>query len=109
MIEPYEKNPSTEPPTLAECLEGLDSEELESGPMPVRVPLVIYIGEERRIIGDAVVKGNEIEAFIDPPKGRTLAKAIEQGVIDNVSVTFNPPPAVPVLNEDGHVQWRKTY
>lgn len=109
MPEPYEKNPDTEPPTLSDCLESLDSEELALGPpdTQLRVPLVIYIGSKRRVVGDAVVRGNNIEAFIDPVKGRTLERAVIDGTLQNVSVELNPAPAVPVL-EDGHVHWRKS-
>lgn len=82
--------------------------ELNTGDEPVRVPLVIYFGGERKIVGDAVVTGDKIEAFIDPAKGRNIADAITRGVIQTVSVQFNAPPAIPVL-ENGHVRWKKDY
>lgn len=80
-----------------------------AGEEPVRVPLVIYIGDDRKIIGDAIVKQDgEIEAFIDPVKGRDLAHLVERGILQNVSITFNAPPAIPQL-EDGHIRWKKDY
>lgn len=111
MAEPYRKNPDTEPSSLPDILGTLDSDEINLGPPdePVRVPLVIYIGGIKRIIGDALVRGNMVEAYIDPVKGRTLERSIIDGTLTTVSIEFNPAPAVPVLNEDGHVTWRKDY
>lgn len=102
-------NEQHHPPTLPEILGDLDNEELSSSPEPVRVPLVIYVGDDRRIVGDAIVKGNEIEAFIEPAKGRDLVRLVQDGTINSVSVTFNAPPAIPVLGENGHVRWKKDY
>jgi hypothetical protein len=75
----------------------------------VEVPLVIYIGDIRRIIGRAVVTGGEVEAYIDPELGTAnLVDMITDGVIQGVSVTFNAPPATPVY-KDGTIRWEKNY
>jgi hypothetical protein len=112
MAEPYRKNPETEPPSLPDILGKLDDEATTlGGDLPARVPLVIYIGDERKIVGDAVVRQDGIiEAHVDPPKGRHLAELVTIGMIRDVSVTFNAPPAVPILDPDtGHVRWKKDY
>lgn len=54
------------------------------------VPLVVYIGGERRIVGDAEVVGNEIHAHI--AEGGHLERMISDGVISTVSVGFEIPP-----------------
>ena len=112
MAEPYRKNPDTEPPSLPDILGSLDDDGTTLGTdLPARVPLVIYIGDERRIVGDAVVMPDgQIEAHVDPPKGRHLAELIQNDIIKNVSVTFNAPPAVPFFDPvTGHVRWKKDY
>jgi hypothetical protein len=75
---------------------------------PVHVPLVVYVGDEKKVIGDAVVKGDQISAFIEPAVGECLEKLLEHGVIQNISVTFNAPPSVPILR-DGTIRWVKSY
>jgi hypothetical protein len=76
---------------------------------PVEVPLVIYIGNLRRIIGRAVVTGGEVSAYIDPSLGTAdLEHMITDGIIQGVSVSFNAPPATPVY-KDGTIRWEKNY
>lgn len=85
-----------------------DEEILDIHP-PVKVPLVIYIGEERRIIGEAIVVGNRVEAYITPAdEPEVLCRMVENGLIQNVSVAFNAPPAIPV-GENGDIRWVKNY
>jgi hypothetical protein len=74
---------------------------------PVTVPLVIYIGDERRIIGEANVVCGVVEAHIHPATegSKDLADLITGDVIRSVSLTFNAPPALPFF-EDGRVKWR---
>lgn len=79
-----------------------------NGSEEVHVPLVIYIGDERKIIGEARVIGNCVEAYIIPADGNDLARMVTNGIIQDVSVSFNAPPAVPV-DENGHIRWLKTY
>ena len=78
----------------------------------VHVPLTVYIGDERRIIGEAVVTGNQIEAYIDqgshPESTGLLCRMIQDGIIQDVSVTFNAPPATPVCR-DGSIRWVRNY
>jgi hypothetical protein len=78
----------------------------------VHVPLVVYIGNQRRILGEAVVTGDGIEAYIAEENHgdavRFLVEMITHGVIQNVSVTFNAPPAIPVY-KDGNITWVKNY
>jgi hypothetical protein len=76
---------------------------------PVRVPLTVYIGEERHILGEAVVVGNHVKAYILPGVGKDLGDLVQNGLIQNVSVTFNAPPATPVLTETGTIKWVKHY
>jgi hypothetical protein len=76
---------------------------------PVKVPLTIYIGEERRIIGEAVVTGNKVEAYIVPADGDVLPRLVNDGTVQNVSVSFNEPPATPIVDDNGHIRWRKDY
>jgi hypothetical protein len=78
---------------------------------PVRIPLVVYINEQKKIIGDAVVKGGHIEAHFDPNVQEPIeevAELIQVGIIQNVSIEFNAPPAVPLLR-DGTIRWVKSY
>ncbi len=86
-------------------------EELARSPEqePVRVPLTIYIGEERHILGEAVVVGNHVTAHVLPGVGRTLGDLVQNGLIQNVSVAFNAPPATPVLTEAGKIKWVRNY
>lgn len=78
----------------------------------VTVPLVIYIGGERRIIGHAVVKGGEVRCFVDKTRENEvleeLLEDIREGRLTSLSVEINPPPATPVLRA-GHVAWVKDY
>lgn len=78
------------------------------GDKPLKVPLVLYIGEERKIIGEAVVTGDEITAYVTPQRDHILRDLIENDVIQSVSVTFNAPPAIPVF-KDGTVRWVRHY
>ncbi len=76
---------------------------------PVHVPLVIYIGDERKILGDAIIAGNQVEAFIHPGENsKTLGDLVEEGIIQSISVAFNAPPSTPVL-KDGTIRWMKSY
>lgn len=82
------------------------------------VPLTVYIGGKRRIIGTARVEGDQIEAYINPKSyldpeasnaGQELLQLIIDGVIMDVSIAFNAPPATPVVTKDGKIDWLKNY
>lgn len=76
---------------------------------PLRVPLVIYIGDVKRIIGEALVTGPKVEAYITPAEDTdVLERMVRDRVITNVSVAFNAPPAIPVMR-DGNIRWEKDY
>jgi hypothetical protein len=76
-----------------------------------RVPLTVYIGGIKRIVGYAEVEGDQINAYIDPKAdiGQILVDLVTDGVIQTVSVAFNAPPATPVIEDGGRVIWRKNY
>jgi hypothetical protein len=76
-----------------------------------RVPLTVYIGGIKRIVGYAEVEGDQINAYIDPKAdiGQILVNLVTDGVIQTVSVAFNAPPATPVVGKDGQVNWLKNY
>lgn len=74
----------------------------------ITVPLVIYIGDERRIVGNAVVTGTEVRCFVHASRSGDVLKWIRERVITNLSVTVNPPPATPLVI-DGKVKWVKDY
>jgi hypothetical protein len=73
---------------------------------PVYVPLVIYIGEDRRIIGDARVTGNRVECYIHPDPGNDLCEMVRKGVLQTITVSFDAPPRTPVL-EGEHIRWMR--
>ncbi len=75
---------------------------------PIRVPLVIYIGDERKIIGEADVVGDKVTGYIDPQLGKDLGSLVNDGTIQNVSVAFNAPPSTPVCR-DGRIKWIRNY
>jgi hypothetical protein len=81
--------------------------------MHVHAPLTVYFGSGRVAIGEAVVSGGNIEAHIDgetsPDVAEILYRMIVAGVILDVSVTFNAPPATPVCGTDGSVKWMKNF
>jgi hypothetical protein len=68
---------------------------------PQTVPLTIYIGEEKHIVGTATVIGRKVHAQITSRDGRHLEQLVQQGIIDGVSVYFSTVgpamPAHPVL------------
>jgi hypothetical protein len=76
----------------------------------VHVPLQLYIGNQRKIVGEAVVTESGIEAYIDSASYRETAEIlyemITDGVIQGVSVSFNAPPAIPMY-ENGTIRWMK--
>jgi hypothetical protein len=76
-----------------------------------RVPLTVYIGGIKRIVGNAEVEGDQINAYIDPKAdiGKALIDLVNNGVLQTVSIAFNAPPATPVVDKDGQVQWHKNY
>lgn len=76
-----------------------------------RVPLEVYIGGIRRIVGHAEIEGDRIDAYIDPKAdiGQILVDLVTDGIIQTVSVAFNAPPATPVVDKDGRVNWHKNY
>jgi hypothetical protein len=76
---------------------------------PVRVPLTIYIGEERHILGEAVVVGNHVRCYILPGIGKDLGDLVQNGLIQNVSVAFNTPPATPKITPAGRIKWVRNY
>lgn len=76
---------------------------------PVRVPLTIYIGEERHILGEAVVIGNHVKAYVLPGIGRELGDLVRNGLIQNISVAFNAPPATPKITPEGRIKWVQNY
>ncbi len=75
---------------------------------PIRVPLVIYIGNERKIIGEADVVGEQVTGYIDPRLGKDLGSLVDDGTIQTVSVAFNAPPSTPVFR-DGRIKWIRNY
>lgn len=56
---------------------------------PQTVPLKVYIGTDRRIVGTATIVGNEITGQLDFEEGDVLAQFVERGVIGGVTVSFN--------------------
>lgn len=79
-----------------------------------RVPLTVYIGGVRRIIGVAVVENDGgVEAYIDPKAdyGQALIDLVQGGVLQTMSLAFNAPPATPYIdpNDPEHIQWLKNY
>lgn len=63
---------------------------------PKKVPLVIYVGGERRIIGTATITDNEVASYIDRDDGQELERLIQSGIIGSVSITFKSDgPAIP--------------
>jgi len=76
-----------------------------------RVPLTVYIGGIKRIVGYAEVEGDQIEAYIDPKADivQALLDLVADGVIQTVSIAFNAPPATPVIDDGGRVIWHKNY
>lgn len=77
------------------------------------VPLTIYIGGVRRIIGEAVLEDDgRVEAYIDPSKteiGKALVDLVQTGVLQTCSIAFNAPPATPRIKADGNIDWIKNY
>lgn len=76
---------------------------------PVRVPLTVYIGDERHILGEADVVGNKVTAYILPGIGRELGDLVTNGLIQNISVAFNAPPATPKITPEGKIKWVRNY
>ena len=74
----------------------------------ITVPLVIYIGDERKIVGNAVVTGEEIRCFIHESRSDDILDALRRGRLTHLSVQINPPPATPLVI-DGKVKWVKDY
>lgn len=87
----------------------VDEELARSESEPVRVPLTVYIGEERHILGEAVVVGNHVKAYVLPGIGKDLGDLVQNGLIQNISVAFNAPPATPILTEAGRIKWVRNY
>jgi hypothetical protein len=78
---------------------------------PSRIPLDIYIGGIKKISGEAEVTESHFKAFVDSrrePELTEIVRLIENGIIQNVAVVFNAPPATPVL-KDGHARWEKNF
>lgn len=76
------------------------------------VPLTVYIGGIRRIIGEAVIEDDgRFEAYLDPKTeiGDALVDLVQSGVLQTASLAFNAPPATPVVDNEGHVEWHKNY
>ena len=68
------------------------------------VPLVIWIGEEKRIVGEATVIGNIVHGQIDEIDGAVLIQMITEGVVDELTVSFkNSEPVHPVLPFEGKI------
>jgi hypothetical protein len=89
--------------------EGYQMEPGALGEGAIKVPLTIYIGEERRIIGDAVLTPDGIiQGYVTPQRDRILRDLLDDGVVQSVSITFNAPPAIPVF-KDGTVRWVRNY
>lgn len=78
-----------------------------------KLPLTVYIGGVRRIIGEAVIEDDgRVEAYIDPKAdiGQALINLVTDGVLQTVSIAFDAPPATPRINPDnGHIDWLKNY
>jgi hypothetical protein len=56
---------------------------------PKKVPLVIYINHERKVIGEAIVRGDEIQCRITE-EGTELAALVTKGVgVDGLSGDFS--------------------
>lgn len=76
------------------------------------VPLVIYIGETRKIVGTATVYGDNIIGHLDEEKDEGLAKLIQEGVITSASLSFKTAgPAYPAfsLDEGPHNRIQERY
>ena len=76
-----------------------------------RIPLTVYIGGVKRLVGVAVMEGDEVEAYIDPKADivEALVDLVSSGVLQTVSIAFNAPPATPVINNEGQINWHKNY
>jgi hypothetical protein len=76
-----------------------------------RVPLTVYIGGIKRIVGVAVLEGDQVDAYIDPKAdlAQALIDLVSSGVLQTVSIAFNAPPATPVINNEGQINWHKNY
>jgi hypothetical protein len=66
------------------------------------VPLAIYVGGTRRIIGTATVIGEEVTCWIDEDsESANLSQMITAGIIDDVTLSFKIPPPVGPRGLDG--------
>ena len=77
-----------------------------------KLPLTVYIGGVRRIIGEAVIEDDgRVEAYIDPKAdiGQALINLVTDGVLQTVSIAFDAPPATPAIDTDGRIKWLKNY
>jgi hypothetical protein len=76
-----------------------------------RIPLEVYIGGIRRIVGHAEIESDRIDAYIDPKAdvGQALIDLVSEGVLQTVSIAFNAPPATPVVDDSGRINWHKNY
>jgi hypothetical protein len=78
-----------------------------------RIPLTIYIGGVRRIIGEAVLEDDgRVECYIDPKAdlGDALIDLVQSGVLQTMSLAFNAPPATPRVDpKSGRIDWLKNY
>jgi hypothetical protein len=79
-----------------------------------KLPLTVYIGGVRRIVGEAVIEDDgRVEAYIDPKAdiGQALIDLVTDGVLQTVSIAFDAPPATPWIDpkDPEHIQWLKNY
>ena len=77
---------------LSRLMENIESGKIKldtSTPAePKTVPLVIWVGEEKRIVGEATVIGNTVHGQVDEVDGAGLIQMITEGVVDGLAVSF---------------------
>jgi hypothetical protein len=67
---------------------------------PKTVPLSVYLGDKKFIVGTATVIGRKVHAQIKPEDGRELEYLVQRGLIDGITVRFSTAgPAVPAEPE----------
>jgi len=74
-----------------------------------RVPLVIYFGEERHVIGEAIVRRDgTAEVSVNSNAGPDLAELLQSGAVRGVCFSVHPDIPPPVYR-DGTIRWERDY